>query len=283
MGIRRMREKMVKFFLNYVQNRISKGLLRPVKITTEGYWFETGLGFYVFSDLHNRILELEINPLWEKQETEFILKNIDRSTVFIDVGANIGYFSLAVASKAKCVVAIEPIPKTFNFLKKNVEFNSLGAQVHLLNIALGNEEGYLEFTDSLGPKNHVLSESKDTTDDKVSRCTVKATTLDNVVEELQLPGIDFIKVDVEGFEYAFLQGAKATLQKFQPVLLMEIEEHRCANYGIDPAEIFSMLESLGYRYVVFTEEAVVKSTNLTNDLTKGRNFVFFNIRHNLKL
>jgi FkbM family methyltransferase len=283
MGIRRMRKKMVKFFLNYIQNRISKGLLRPVKITSEGYWFETGLGFHVFSDLHDKILKLETNALWEKQETEFVLKNIDQGTVFIDVGANIGYFSLAVASKAKRVIAIEPIPKTFNVLKKNVEFNGFGSQVHLLNIALGKEEGFLEFTDNLGPKNHVLSDSRVAADDRVSRCIVKATTLDNVVEELQLPGIDFIKVDVEGFEYAFLQGAKAALQKFQPILLMEIEKYRCTNYSIDPTEIFSILESLGYKYLVFTEDAIVEPTNLTDDLAKGRDFAFYKDHHSLKL
>ena len=149
-------------------------------------------------------------------------------------------------------------------------------------IGLGDKEGSLKFTDALGPKNHVLSDTEaDGLSDDISICTVKVTTLDKVVEQLGLSKIDFIKVDVEGFEYSFLQGAKETLKKYQPVLLMEIEKHRCTNYGIDPEEIFSMLESFGYKYSVFASDSLVKSNDLAGDLEKGRDFVFYTDRHDL--
>ena len=76
--------------------------------------------------------------------------------------------------------------------------------------------------------------------------------------------------------------ALVTLNKFQPVLLMDIETHRCANYGIDPKELFSLLESLGYRYSVFTLDALLDSTNLADDMETGRDFVFYNDTHHLK-
>jgi len=62
---------------------------------------------------------------YEEYETKLILKQIERNGVVVDVGANIGYYTLLMAQKAKRVYAIEPEPVNFEILKKNVEENNL--------------------------------------------------------------------------------------------------------------------------------------------------------------
>ena len=77
--------------------------------------------------------------------------------------------------------------------------------------------------------------------------TVPVTTLDRLVDCLGLERLDFVKVDIEGHEAAFVEGAAATLGRFRPALMLEHDPVRIARAGGDAAAMWARLEGLGYR------------------------------------
>ncbi len=77
--------------------------------------------------------------------------------------------------------------------------------------------------------------------------TIAIIRLDTLVAALRLARLDFVKIDIEGHEAAFAEGAVATLDRFHPVLMMEFDDERLARAGGDPAMLWSRMEGLGYR------------------------------------
>ena len=131
----------------------------------------------------------------------------------VDVGANIGNHSLyfAIMSKAMSVVAFEPTPNQIKIFKKNVEINKLkNVSLHECGLGEKRSKGIINGHD---PKNaggiRILNDPAGSIDIK---------TLDS----FKLKGCDFIKVDVEGFEYNVLIGAKKTITKYRPNLWLEL-------------------------------------------------------------
>lgn len=256
--------------------------LRSFSVDEKGLWFETKYGFSVYSNLRDRILELDTNPAWEEMESSFVVNNVNEGDVFLDVGANIGYFSLLAArQKAATVLAIEPVPKTYEILKMNIKHNKLDNLVKAFNIALGSEDGIAKFTCSLGPKNHAEYQT-DNIHSNLPTVSVTITTLDHFLEsKKEIKSVDFIKVDIEGLEYDFLLGAQKAIRLFKPIILIEIEEHRLAKYNARAEKIFSFMDSLSYQYLSVRNDSIVKGTVYDQDLSRGRNFVFYTFGHDL--
>lgn len=140
-------------------------------------------------------------------------------TSFYDVGANIGIYSLIVAGSSPLskVVAFEPHPETFLLLQENVSLNGF-QNVCAWSIALGDENGTIEFTDNAGSSvNRVI------VDDKCSSpvIVVEMRTGDTLVQDTGLVP-DVLKIDVEGFENQVLRGFKNTLSSVK-LLLVECQ------------------------------------------------------------
>lgn len=140
--------------------------------------------------------------------------------VFVDVGANIGKYSILVGkeliSKGK-VIAFEPMPGNFEILRKNIRLNNL-KNIIPLQIALGNKEKETEFyidAEGIGGGGHSLIKK---TENKI---LVKVMKLDNILSDLKIKKIDLIKIDVEGAEADVLLGAIKTLKKDHPKIIFE--------------------------------------------------------------
>ena len=142
------------------------------------------------------------------------------------------------ATGARCL-AIEPIPSTFAWLRRNIAINGLGERVQALNVGLGRGEGRLRFTGGLDTVNHVLAdgEATDQTQD------VQVRSLDGVLGG-QSPTL--IKIDVEGFESEVLHGAERTLA--DPALLAVIMECNGSGrrYGFDENGLHRGLLARGF-------------------------------------
>ncbi|MDR2777344.1 MAG: FkbM family methyltransferase [Rickettsiales bacterium] len=180
---------------------------------------------------------------------ERILKELDRyldrGSVVLDVGANIGNHTLwwskvTDAVGVKRVYAFEPIDLTFSALRRNIEINGLsGDRVIINEIGLGKDEGTA-----------VIDGKYDYHD--VGRTSIRAETkggapfkiipLDGYVKSVKFKDkkIDFIKIDVEGFEEDVLLGAKETLKKYSPIIFIEIFPDKFDRVN-------RLLDSLGYR------------------------------------
>lgn len=277
-----LRKRARRFFFNRLMRDVQGGKIRPFHINEEGLWFETKYGFSVYSNLNDRILELEVNAAWEQMESTFVANNVNEGAVFVDVGANIGYFSMLAATKKACkVLAIEPAPRAYDMLRRNVEHNMLGEIIEPFGVALGCREHTARFVCSLGPKNHI-EYHVDNVHRELSTINVDVTTLDNLLKDRkQIDRIDVIKVDIEGAEYAFLQGAINTLETFKPIVMMEIEEHRLVKFNATANNIFKYMNDLGYKYLSVGEDSIAKASTCAEDLKRGRNFVFYTGYHNL--
>ena len=131
--------------------------------------------------------------LHEFEDMALALHALRPGDLFVDIGANVGSYSmLGGAAGAQCL-SIEPIPSTFAWLTRNIAVNGLGDRVQALNLGLGRGEGRLRFTGGLDTVNHVLAEGE-VADDPLE---VRVRTLDEVLDG-QSPTL--IKIDVEGFE-----------------------------------------------------------------------------------
>jgi len=137
-----------------------------------------------------------------------------RDHVVVDVGAHVGSFTLKIARSVHKVVAIEPDPSNFCFLKSNVVLNRLEDKISCYNLALGERNGKA-FLDRSG---YGYGRSKTTT--VKSQCPTIVRKLDAFVEELEPDRLDLVKVDTEGSEIDILKGAERTLREYRPKLLL---------------------------------------------------------------
>ena len=277
-----VRKKTSKFFFRRLIQNVKHNKIRPFHIDEEGLWFETKYGFSVYSNLKDRILKLETNAVWEPMESTFIINNVSERTVFVDVGANIGYFSMLAARQKACrVLAIEPTPVTYDMLRRNIEHNLFADVIEPLNIALGDKECTAKFVCSLGPKNHIEYEI-DNVHRNLPTIDVNVTTLDSLLKDRDdIDTIDIVKVDIEGAEYGFLQGAKKTLETFEPIIVMELEEHRLSKYNVTADHIFTFMTGLGYKHLSVAEDSITEGNTFAEDLKAARNFIFYTGNHNL--
>lgn len=178
--------------------------------------------------------------LHEVREMAFALHLLRADDHFVDVGSNIGsYTILAGGGSGARVTAVEPIPDTFACLVRNVTLNGLTERVRCCPMGLSSSTSVLRFTAELDTVNHVLTEGED-----LSSIDVPVTTLDDLVGD-DVPVL--IKVDVEGHERDVLLGAPRTLSA--PGLLAVIMETNGSGtrYGVKDEELISIMDTYGFR------------------------------------
>lgn len=188
--------------------------------------------------------------LHEPEEMSFVLHVLRAQDVFVDVGANIGsYTILATAGAGARTVAIEPIPETFKRLKRNVRINEIDHKIDCLQVGVSSEPGKLAFTSDMDTVNHVVAPGE-----TAASLEVDVLTLDTIIP---FCNATVIKIDVEGHEYAVLRGASSVLQS--PTLLAVVMETNGSGsrYGIDDQQLFRCMADHGfspYRYHPLTRE-----------------------------
>ena len=177
--------------------------------------------------------------LHEFEDMALVLHALRPDDLFVDIGANVGSYSMLGGAAGARVLAIEPIPRTFAWLTRNIAVNGLGEQVRALNLGLGRGEGRLRFTGGLDTVNHVLAEGELTGD----ALEVPVRTLDSVLDG-QSPTL--IKMDIEGFESEVLAGAVRTLA--DPGLLAVIMELNGSGgrYGFDEEALHGAMLGQGF-------------------------------------
>lgn len=167
-------------------------------------------------------------------EVDLLLSILNDTCVVWDIGANIGYHTVAFASTAKHVYAFEPNRKNFDLLLKNTKDC---ANVTVVNAAVANKNCFVligDFDPAI-PDNY--GNIKVNEGSQVSIC-IK-------LDSFAIDKPDFIKIDVEGFEYAVLDGCREIIEKTKPVLYYEAHETP------DLPAIYTMLDQLGY-YMYWT-------------------------------
>ena len=201
-----------------------------------------------------------------------LLSNCNRA---IDIGANVGVWSYWLSKYAKQVESFEPNPKVFNALK-NIKIKN----VNSYNIALSNKTGSVDLLIPKGSKgfsNQGASLSSIKVQGEHKSISIEAKRLD----EYNFLDVDFIKIDVEGHEHEVIEGARETIKKFKPTMVIEMEEK---HNQIPIEEQISSVEKMGYQCCVFINETIIKIKeidldkfhhNPTNKDTYLFNFIFY--------
>lgn len=198
------------------------------------------------------------NP--ETHEARLLESLLAPGMTVVDVGANHGLFTLEAAhfiGPSGTIHAFEPAPATRERLKANLKANGLEG-VHVFDAALGDHTGsaalrvHHEWTglNTLAREDITWNRSKLQADEIVE---VPLTSLDAHAREHGLDRIDFLKIDVEGFELAVLRGARELLagRRVRWVLL-EVGDVTCANAHVDPRDLLNELGRHGYELHAIT-------------------------------
>jgi len=135
--------------------------------------------------------------LAEFREMALLLHTLKSDDLFVDVGANVGAYTVLAGSTGCGVIAIEPIEKTFRWLQRNIDTNALASRVELHQCGVGECQFKMRFTVSQDTVNHVCNGDE-------PGAEVEVTTLDDLLGGREA---SIIKIDVEGFEFQVLQGA----------------------------------------------------------------------------
>ncbi len=216
------------------------------------------------------------NTLYEKEpDTIFWLKQIQSGEVFVDIGANVGMYSVVAAKgRGANVFAFEPEGQNFALLNRNVVYNQIQDLVLAFPLALSNElrvdKLYLSQF-GLGGSCHTFGESKDfhlndRPESFAQGCV--AMTLDQLVRDGAVPQPHHIKIDVDGLEHFVLEGASECLNS--PMLksvLVELNTHL--------AEHRELVDQLGELGFVFDEQQVEVAIRQEGNFAGIGNYIFY--------
>lgn len=208
---------------------------RIVTANVDGINYELDLIELIDSSLYHR-------GCFEPHTTATITKYVQPGMTALDVGANIGCHTLRLArlvGETGRVIAFEPTPWGFAKLQKNISLN----ESH--NITLEK----LALSDSNGDDSVFLRSSwhLDGTTGDEGKKPVTFIRLDDYVSQMGLTQIDFIKLDVDGYESRVLRGALATISRFRPMIIVECSTKPDA-VNANVVDTIDTLDSLGYGF-----------------------------------
>ena len=187
----------------------------------------------------------------------------------LDIGANVGTYSIELSKISKKVIAFEPIKKIFKYTKEYLPKN-----VFLNNFALGNSIKKQKIFTPLQKNTNIeyaLSSIKNKPKDSISE-VISIKKFDLIFKKKNfLNKIDFIKIDTEGYEYEIILGMKKFLKKNNPIFLIEIEKKHNKEFE----KFFLLMKNLGYKVCIFNKkEKFLKNIDFKLLLNKKLNSNF---------
>lgn len=200
-------------------------------------------------------LDLARRGIFEKTITNYVKSSVKEGQFVIDVGANIGYYSVLlsglVGSDGK-VFAFEPEKSNFTILKKNLLVNKI-KNVTAENVAVSNKSGKTKLYISKIAGQHKIYHPKS----EILR--IDDTNMITIDDYLQNNNIDarkisLVKIDVEGVEYAVIEGMKSILSNDTITIILEFSPKLMLEFGKDPTELIKMLIQYGFEIFLVNEK-----------------------------
>lgn len=245
-------------------NRIHK---RPV--------VETSLGFKFIGP------EMMQSGDFEEEETKLIQNFLSQTDLFVNIGANYGYYVCLAQSLGLPAIAVEPVPENVALLRRNLDLNGYAPNVTVFANACGGEAGEAEIFGVGTGASLVQGWARNP---KSLSFKVDIRRIDDLIPPAALTGRSFFLVDVEGFELEVLKGAKGIFDAAQkPVFLIEsgLSGHRAdGELNKDFLGVFDIFAAQGYQVFKVedlktpVERAIIEqSLEQGQDLLKGLNFL----------
>lgn len=208
------------------------------------------IGDDVWARVHGPELKGLVYGMKEQKETEVFLSRVHSGMTLLDIGANIGLYSLLSAKRlggSGFVHAFEPTPFVANRLRDNVRLNHFH-NVIVNQIALSDQAGTVKF--------YVHEEADCSSLAAVSSNSIEVQTmsLDEYLRRAAIQRVDLIKIDVEGAEVKVLRGAQALLSRPDaPTIMLEFNPPLLTLMGTSDDELAALLSSYGYKLQVIAQ------------------------------
>lgn len=237
-------------------------------------WLE-GLRVHVGSN-DELLKSLFLTGFFEPNEILLLDRLLRPGMSFVDVGANLGMYTLFAAKKVGekgAVLAIEPSSREFQKLRANVELNRL-SRVRLLQMGVSDHPRDAELLiadeehsghNSLG--GFCYATRLDRTE------TIRVERLDDILQRNRFPKVDILKMDIEGGELFALRGMVRTLETFHPLLLLEMSDPAAALQGSSSVQVWDFLSALGYRFHAFDADTGLPVPAVLKDSFVGENLI----------
>jgi len=181
-------------------------------------------------------LVFELNARWEtaawegsyeQAAQEYLQKQLKAGSVFYDVGANFGFYSLLAARQGAHVFAFEPDVQNSESLERHARQNSLNAKIEIIRAAVYSKSGSIDLEPASFQRGHGNAHVV-AVDRSHPTVPVLCTTLDDFAREHVAPHV--VKIDVEGAESEVLKGAEMVFAESRPHLLCEVHDPANASF-----------------------------------------------------
>ena len=235
----------IRALIHYANIAIKKSKINSSSnkiVEVNGYKLEV-----MTNDHYGTSSELLMFKSHEPVSTKLISKLLKKGMTCLDIGGNIGYYVLLenkILNGEGKIIAIEPSPDNFKQLMRNLELQKTKI-VDAYNLAAGNKDGNLKFLIYEDASNScmIIPEGQE------SRwpgqiIEVPVRKMDNFLEKLGVTKIEFIRMDVEGYEKHVLEGLKNTMKKSKPVIYVEVHVNIMGKENTK--KFLRDLESYGY-------------------------------------
>ncbi|MDP3042487.1 MAG: FkbM family methyltransferase [Candidatus Omnitrophota bacterium] len=216
---------------------------------------------------------------YEPTELQMIKRFLKKDSVVLDIGANIGWYSINLSKSVPGgrIISFEPIPKTYEYLIKNIALNQL-RNIKTYNIGLSNKAGCFNFYYN---RNYTSATSlvNIIKDDNVAIVKCRVEKLDDFLKKAKIMQVDFIKCDVEGAEKFVIEGGQEVINKNKPIIFIELLRKWSAKFNYHPNSIINILKDIGYGCYIIKKTKLKRIKKIT-EITQYTNFCFLHkIKH----
>jgi len=232
---RKRRDEILWFFLKFRKNNRLEQTIHGQKMYLSVYDFGISK-------------ELAIYKTHEPLATKLFRASIKKGMNIIDIGANIGYYVLIesqiIGSKGK-IIAIEPQQENISLLRLNIKRNHL-QNVKIIEAAIGDycKQGKLYVNKRASNTHSLLPFYSNESQDNWKTQEVKIYSIDALTRKLNFP-VDFIRMDIEGYELNAIKGMNQTLKRYKPSLAIELHYDVLGMKGV--VKLLEILKQNGYK------------------------------------
>lgn len=194
---------------------------------------------------------------------------VNTDAVVLDIGANTGYYSIIAARKSRHIYAFEPGSSNRKKLEENIKLNRL-TNVSVLPYAVSDKEGQTELFIAVDD-NTGMNSLEQPGNFSGHKEVVAVVSIDNWAAENKIPGINLIKIDVEGLEMKVLTGMKRIIEEQKPGIFIEVIGQLLMQSGHSVNDIYNFLFSRGYNAYEIIKPLQLKRINTPKE---GDSIVF---------